>query len=365
MTISLCMIVKNEEETLARCLDSVRDAVDEIVIVDTGSTDATREIAARYTPIVESFEWIDNFSAARNASFDLASGDFLLWLDADDVVPPGELAKLIALKDRLTATTGTVMMLYHVAFDSEGRPTMSYYRERLVQRRLHPRWKGAVHEAIEAPSPIEYSDIAVHHKKLHVADPNRNLRIFEGLLAQGRSLAPREQYYYGRELCDHGRYQEAAAVLEHFLNQDQGWIENKIGACLDLARCRQELNEPAKALEALLASLRYGAPKALACCRLGGYFLAAGQLEAAIFWYESALRLKDDATTGAFVEPEASGYYPLMQLCLCYDRLGRHETACRYNEQAGALKPGDPAYLYNKAYFQRILPDPRDTASES
>ena len=154
-------------------------------------------------------------------------------------------------------------------------------------------------------------------------------------------------------------------MLEHFLNQDQGWIENKIGACLDLARCRQELNEPAKALEALLASLRYGAPKALACCRLGGYFLAAGQLEAAIFWYESALRLKDDATTGAFVEPEASGYYPLMQLCLCYDRLGRHETACRYNEQAGALKPGDPAYLYNKAYFQRILPDPRDTASES
>ena len=80
MTISLCKIVKNEEQTLARCLDSVRDAVDEIVIVDTGSTDATREIAARYTPIVESFEWIDDFSAARNASFDRATGDFLMCL---------------------------------------------------------------------------------------------------------------------------------------------------------------------------------------------------------------------------------------------------------------------------------------------
>ena len=125
------------------------------------------------------------------------------------------------------------------------------------------------------------------------------------------------------------------------------------------------MNEPGKALEALLSSLRYGVPKALACCRLGGHFLAGGQLEAAIFWYESALRLQDDATSGAFVQPEASGYYPLMQLCLCYDRLGRYETARRYNEQAGALKPDDPAYLYNKAYFQRILPDPGGPASET
>ncbi len=365
MTISLCMIVKNEEDTLARCLDSVKDAVDEIVIIDTGSTDATREIAARYTPIVESFDWIDDFSAARNASFDRASGDFLMWLDADDVLPPQELAKLIALKGRLTEAIGTVMMLYHVAFDSQGRPTMSYYRERLVQRKLHPRWKGAIHEAIEAPGPIEYSDIAVHHKKLHVADPDRNLRIFEGLIAKGKALVPREQYYYGRELCDHGRFQEAADVLERFLAQDQGWVENKIGACLELARCHQMLDQPDKALEALLASLRYGVPRAPACCRLGGYFLAKGQLDAAIFWYESALRLEDDAKTGAFIQPEASGYFPLMQLCLCYDRLGRYEIARSYNERAGALKPDDPAYQYNKAYFERILPDTSGSGQES
>lgn len=84
-TISLCMIVKNEEKVLARCLDSVKPAVDEIVILDTGSTDATKDVAARYTDRIYDFPWVDDFSAARNASFAKASMTFTMWLDADDV----------------------------------------------------------------------------------------------------------------------------------------------------------------------------------------------------------------------------------------------------------------------------------------
>ena len=80
------MIVRDEHETLARCLDSVREAVDEMIIVDTGSKDATREIALRYTPHVYDFSWRDDFSAARNEAFAHATRDFLMWLDADDVV---------------------------------------------------------------------------------------------------------------------------------------------------------------------------------------------------------------------------------------------------------------------------------------
>ena len=67
--ISLCMIVKNEEKILTRCLDSVADLVDEIVIVDTGSTDATKKIAANYTDKIYDFTWVDDFSAARNFAF--------------------------------------------------------------------------------------------------------------------------------------------------------------------------------------------------------------------------------------------------------------------------------------------------------
>ena len=80
------MIVRDEEDVLGRCLDSVRGLVDEIVIADTGSEDSTRAIALRYTDKVYDFTWVDDFSAARNFAFSKASGDYLLWLDADDVI---------------------------------------------------------------------------------------------------------------------------------------------------------------------------------------------------------------------------------------------------------------------------------------
>ena len=86
VSVSLCMIVKNEEDVLERCLNSVSDLVDEIVIVDTGSTDRTKEIAARFTRLVLEFPWRDDFAAARNESFAHASMDYCMWLDADDVL---------------------------------------------------------------------------------------------------------------------------------------------------------------------------------------------------------------------------------------------------------------------------------------
>ncbi|MFR2459147.1 MAG: glycosyltransferase, partial [Christensenellales bacterium] len=77
-SVSLCMIVKNEEVVLKRCIDSVRDAVDEVIIVDTGSQDNTRAIASELTPKVYDFEWIDDFAAARNYAFSLASCDYIM-----------------------------------------------------------------------------------------------------------------------------------------------------------------------------------------------------------------------------------------------------------------------------------------------
>jgi Glycosyl transferase family 2. len=78
ITISLCMIVKNEELTLDRCLTSIKDAVDEIIIVDTGSTDLTKNIGKKYTDKIFDFKWIDDFSAARNFSFSKATMDYIL-----------------------------------------------------------------------------------------------------------------------------------------------------------------------------------------------------------------------------------------------------------------------------------------------
>lgn len=80
VTISLCMIVKNEEDVIARCLESVKDLVDEINIVDTGSTDNTKKIVKQFTNRIFEFEWVHHFAQARNFSFQQATQDYILWL---------------------------------------------------------------------------------------------------------------------------------------------------------------------------------------------------------------------------------------------------------------------------------------------
>ncbi len=94
LAVSLTMIVRDEEKSLPRCLASVRGLFDEIIIVDTGSTDRTKDIARWFGAKVFDFEWIDDFAAARNAALDHATGDYAFWLDADDVISHADRKKL-------------------------------------------------------------------------------------------------------------------------------------------------------------------------------------------------------------------------------------------------------------------------------
>ena len=133
ITISLCMIVKDEEKVLKRCLDSAVSFADEIIIVDTGSSDSTKKIAETYTKKVYDFTWNDDFSAARNEAFRHAEMDYCMWLDADDIVSEPEQKKIQRLKEELDDDTAIVMMKYSMGFDKTGSPSLSYYRERLIK----------------------------------------------------------------------------------------------------------------------------------------------------------------------------------------------------------------------------------------
>lgn len=354
VTISLCMIVKNEEETLPRCLDTVRDLVEEIVVADTGSTDATVAAARRYTDKVFPFPWRDDFAAARNFAFDRATMDYCLWLDADDVLEPPDRAAFRTLKETLPPDADVVMLPYHTAFDEEGNPAFTYYRERLIRRGAGLRWAGAVHEAIAPTGRVVYGEAAVTHRKTGPGDPDRNLRILEGLLARDGALSPRERFYYGRELAAHGRDGEAAAVLEDFLSSGGGWVENELQACRDLAGCLERLGRPEEAFAALARSLRYGLPRAETCCELGRFFLEREDWATAAHWYEQALRCPRDDRSGGFTVPDCYGYIPWLQLCVCRYHLGDAEEAMACNERAAAIKPRSAACAYNRAFFANI-----------
>ena len=127
------MIVKNEELFLGNCLSSVRDIVDEIVVADTGSEDATKDIALQYTDKVYDFPWTDDFSSARNYSFEQATKEYILWLDADDIIRPDDQVMLRQLKDSLEFCVDCVMMKNNTGFDLFENITFSFYRERLVK----------------------------------------------------------------------------------------------------------------------------------------------------------------------------------------------------------------------------------------
>lgn len=350
VSISLCMIVKNEEDVLARCLDSVKDIVDEVIVVDTGSTDRTREIAAGYGCVYD-FVWCEDFAAARNFAFAQAAKDYCMWLDADDVIAPKDRERFLRLKQTLDPAVDVVMLPYHTGFDAQGAPTFTYYRERLLRRSRGFQWQGAVHEVITPAGFIIYGDAAVEHRKQRPGDPDRNLRIYEKLLREKGTLDPRGQFYYARELLAHKRYAEAADAFTDFLSRPDGYVENRIEACRQLAECLLALGKPEDALKSLLHSFAIGAPRAETLCALGLFFMERRDYAQAAFWYEAALNVRKNAHNGGFTVTECYGYLPCIQLCVCYDRLGELGKAQEWNEKAAAFRPDSPAVQHNRRYF--------------
>lgn len=354
VTISLCMIVRDEEDVIDRCLKSVADLVDEIIIVDTGSTDKTKEIAAKYTDRIYDFQWIDDFSAARNFSFSKADSMYCMWLDADDVMQEKDRQAFAKLKSELMPSTDVVMMKYNTGFDQMGNVTFSYYRERIIKNHTQMKWVGAIHEVIVTIGKVEHSNCAVSHKKLHPSDPDRNLRIFEKLIREGIPLDPRQQFYYGRELYYHERFEDAIRVFESFLEEGAGWVENNIDACRHCAYCYNGLGNSKKAMQALFGSFSYDLPRAEVCSDIGRHFFEQERYAMAIHWYQCALNCERKDDQGGFVSTDAYGYTPCIQMCVCFSRMGDIKQAIAYNEKAAIYKPDSEAVALNRRYFASL-----------
>lgn len=276
ISISLCMIVKNDQNTIGSCLESIHPIVDEINIVDTGSQDQTIDICRNFTDRIFPFEWVDHFALARNYSFEQATQEYILWLDADDILKEQDAVKLLELKQTLdssaTPIVDSVSMNYHYAFDDHGNVTLHFRRNRLVRRSAGFRWHGAVHEYLAVNGNIQHADIAITHTRTHTVSPGRNLRIYEKLLAQGHAFSPRDLYYYANELRDNKRYEQAVQVYQDFLDTGQCWAEDAISACSKMADCLQQLGKLEQSITAALHSLTFDTPRADLCCRMGHYF---------------------------------------------------------------------------------------------
>ena len=167
-TLSLCMIVKDEEEMLGKCLAAVAPAVDEIIIVDTGSSDRTVEIARQFGAKVIEKEWTGSFSDARNVSFEAATGDWIIYLDADEVLLADDVQRLRTLTGRVWREAFyLVLTSYTGELGDGGAVTNSAMR--VFRNRPNYRFEGRLHEQIAHNLPtyaagrIEQSSVRVEH----------------------------------------------------------------------------------------------------------------------------------------------------------------------------------------------------------
>lgn len=352
ITISLCMIVKDEEQTISRCLDSVKDIVDEIIIIDTGSTDKTKEFVKIYNAKIYNFKWIDDFSAARNFAFSKATKNYIFWLDADDIIEPKDKKMFLDLKSTLNSKIDAVSMKYHLTFDTEDNPTFSLKRYRLIKRNKNFQWHGFVHEYLEVYGNLIDSDISITHKKEKVYT-DRNLKLYQKHLANGKTFSPRDTYYYANECKDHQLYTIAIEWYTKFLNEKKGWIEDNIQACLKRAECYLKLNNQEKAIYSCSQSFLYDAPRGEICCQLGYIFFEKKEYEKAIYWYQIASN-SPIPTHAPFLQETCYTWLPHLQLCVCYFYIQDNEKAIYHNEQAAKFIPNHPNIKHNREYFKSI-----------
>ncbi len=224
-TVSLIMIVRNEEQNLPRCLESVRGLFDETIVVDTGSTDRTKEIAEAFGARVIEFAWIDDFAAARNVALANATGDYVLWLDADDVIEPPHQEKLKDLLSQLKPDRRTAYVLRCVCDTVDGGK-LAVDHPRLFPRLDEVRWEYRVHEQIipsllKAQIAMQWTDIIVRHTGyadpiVHEQKRQRNLHLLHRELAE-RPNDPFVLYYLGTLAFERKQWPEALGyyILSH------------------------------------------------------------------------------------------------------------------------------------------------------
>ncbi len=319
ITVSVCMIVKNEEAVLARALDCLGKIADEIVIVDTGSTDRTKEIAAKYTKQIYDFAWIDDFAAARNFAFSKATCEYIYSADADEVIEPAEQQKFLLLKQVLNPQIEIVQMWYTnqlqfgttYNYDEELRP-------KLYRRLREFIWEEPVHEAVRLSPVIFDSDIRIKHMPLE-NHAGRDFKVFQKQLARTGTLSDKLTGMYARELFVSGEAKDFEESLEFFMKRaEECTNEQLLKQCqCVLVRAAVRLKRYDLLLKNAMKHAVLGQPSAEVCFDMGEYFLDTGDVYEAILWYYNALYETEPEiclTTG--------GIEPAKRLAECYARLG-------------------------------------------
>lgn len=352
-TISLCMIVKNEAAILERCMDTVYDLVDEIIIVDTGSSDNTKEIAGKYTDKVYDFTWIDDFAAARNYSFSKATMEYIYAPDADEILDETNRERFRQMKKYLLPEIEMVQMTYLT--ESENNTVMNAkreYRPKLFKRLRTFTWIDPIHETVRLDPVVYDSDIEIIHRP-QASHGKRDFFIFEKSYVRDGGLSKKVQTMYAKELfkCgDDEDFLRAVSIFEAEWKKDPMSDAGKEAACVLAHQARVAQNAAALMKYALRDMLE--TPCAEVCYELGAYYEAQKDYHEAIVWYQNAVE-----ETSCILDVCAGGSLPLQGLVNCYGHL---IDACGDMEKHLGQTPQDivaerTAYRERLEHYKNLL----------
>ena len=357
-TLGLAIIAKNEEKNLPRLLESVKDCFDKIYVTDTGSTDKTVEIAEQYGCEIHHFEWVNDFSAARNASFKPVTTDYVMWLDCDDVLE--NKRSFIEWRDRSMELCNFLLATYHAATDwTTNTPTCSYARERVFRTRDQFQWKYFIHEGVSPtsgknPAKIQYvTSWAVRHMKTdedRKRDRNRNLSMFASRINE---LDGRMTYYYGKELVEMGYPAEACGQLVKAAANPDMEQHDRLMAIEYAALAYSTCSQWDKAIEMCQQGIHLEPNRAEYWVTMGDCMLKNNQLAQAISVYNAAksclnMQTPYQGMAGFIHENKAAyGLYPRNQLARIWAQLGDFNKALKEAEECLAL--------YNNYETQAII----------
>ena len=224
-SLSVCMIVRDEARRIGKALHCFQSFADEIIVVDTGSRDETKEIARGFTPNLFEFAWCDDFAAARNVSLEHAHCSHILWLDADDLVDDENINKILRLKRLLDSNIAYSLVLQDVR---AGKPRHSLYQLRCVPNRSDVRFEGRIHEVLDpsaAAAGLTFArvDITITHHgyedpSLFRAKVERNIQLINREIRAGRDDT-RILYFLAQSYGYLGKSEEAVATMREVLNR--------------------------------------------------------------------------------------------------------------------------------------------------
>ncbi|MBI2662635.1 tetratricopeptide repeat protein [Candidatus Woesearchaeota archaeon] len=343
--LSLCMIVKNEEVFLEQCLLSVQGLVDEIVIVDTGSIDKTKEIALKFTSKVYDFEWCDDFAAARNESLKYATGDWILVLDADEVIAKEDFGRF---RNVLENENEVGFNLIHRNYTSNIIATGwisnkdDKYKESLVAEgwweakivrffvnKKEVKFKGLVHETVDETlnslGNIGLLEVPIHHYgKLDITKLKEKYELYEKI---GQRKLIEEDYnsYYelGRQCVESGKLLDAKKYLSKAVELNKNCFN-----CLFMLGTVCLMLEDLFSAELFLIKAIEIEPNFYALySNLGVVLVKQKKFEEAVYNFKKAIKLNNN---------DAKSY---KNLGLCLDELGRKNEAYLAFKMAIDLNP--------------------------